>query len=343
MNSTSNPAISVIVPVFNVEKYIDKCINSILEQEFTDFELIIVDDGSTDSSGEICDKYAEIDNRIKVIHKKNEGVSIARNIGIELSQGEWIYFVDSDDWIDFDLLSTFKKNISDDIGLYFIGLKVETIDSNILEYTFDECLFTDKKDAIKYIYNKRIFGVTCNKLFNNKIIKDYNIRFNIQLNSYEDELFTLEYCRYINCIKTINFSGYHYRYVSSGLSKRILLPKERFCIALLLYKSMINISRDNDFINYAKKYLTYHLYDSFEQYYKRSPITKISNVQKNKYLLICYDLLHKNDFCKGLISNKRIIVLKIIFLVKNSFIIDVIFRFDILRLRIKLGKEYERK
>lgn len=338
MNPASRPTISIIVPVYKVEKYINECIDSILAQTFKDFELILIDDGSPDRSGEICDEYAGKDKRIKVIHKKNEGVSIARNTGIELAKGKWIYFVDSDDWIESDLLDCFINNLSEKTDLYFIGFTAETATSRTMTVVFDDMAFDNKETAIKYIYEKNGFGVTWNKLFSSKIIKESNIRFNVKLNSYEDELFTLDYCKYVNNIKTISYSGYHYKYVGSGLSRRLLLPEERMHTALLLYKAMIKISNEKDFIKYARKHLTNHVYDSLEQYYKRKPETRLSNIQKKKYLSICYNLLHKNDFCAGLISNKRIAVVKIIFLLKNWIVIDLLFRLDILRLRLKLGK-----
>lgn len=92
--------ISIIVPIYNSEKYLDRCIQSILSQTYKDFELLLIDDGSTDSSRYICEKYAKDDNRVRVVHKVNGGVSSARNLGIDLSQGEWLTFVDSDDWVD---------------------------------------------------------------------------------------------------------------------------------------------------------------------------------------------------------------------------------------------------
>ena len=101
------PKVSVIVPVYKVEKYIGKCIESILSQTFKDFELILVDDGSPDSSGAICDQYAQKDSRIQVIHKTNGGVSSARNVGISKSNGEWLCFVDSDDTVDKDYIENF--------------------------------------------------------------------------------------------------------------------------------------------------------------------------------------------------------------------------------------------
>ncbi len=94
-----NPKISVIVPVYNVEQYLPRCIDSILAQTFTDFELLLIDDGSRDNSGKICDEYAEKDSRIRVFHKENGGVSSARNVGLDNTCGEYVSFIDSDDWI----------------------------------------------------------------------------------------------------------------------------------------------------------------------------------------------------------------------------------------------------
>ena len=93
------PKISVIIPVYNVEDYLEECIDSVLGQRDVDLEILLVDDGSTDSSGAICDEYAEKNHKFKVVHQSNRGVSVARNIGIELAQGDWVWFVDSDDII----------------------------------------------------------------------------------------------------------------------------------------------------------------------------------------------------------------------------------------------------
>ena len=98
-----NPKISIIVPVYNVEQYLSKCIDSILNQTFKDFELILINDGSTDKSGDICDFYKQKDKRIKVIHKNNEGVAKTRNVGIANANAEYIGFIDSDDWIENDM------------------------------------------------------------------------------------------------------------------------------------------------------------------------------------------------------------------------------------------------
>ena len=109
MRNTERPDISVIVPVYRAEKYISGCIESILNQTLENFELLLVDDGSPDESGRICDEYARKDGRITVVHKKNEGVSIARNTGIDMAKANWVCFIDSDDWVENNYLEIFDK------------------------------------------------------------------------------------------------------------------------------------------------------------------------------------------------------------------------------------------
>ena len=126
------PIVSIIVPVYNVEKYINRCIDSILAQTFTDWECILVVDGSPDKSGEICDEYSARDSRIRVIHKPNGGVSSARNVGINLATGEWITFVDSDDFIDADsLFSMVELTKHYDADLFCFGIRITTTDNHI--------------------------------------------------------------------------------------------------------------------------------------------------------------------------------------------------------------------
>lgn len=107
--TNQSPKISVIVPVYNVQKYLSRCIDSILAQTFTDFELLLINDGSKDNSGKMCDEYAKKDTRIHVFHKENGGVSSARNLGLENVQGEWITFIDSDDYLNINFLSNLIK------------------------------------------------------------------------------------------------------------------------------------------------------------------------------------------------------------------------------------------
>ena len=109
----SVPEITVVVPVYNVQAYLPKCIDSLLAQTFGEIEIILVDDGSTDASGAVCDSYAERDSRIRVVHQRNAGVSGARNAGIRLARGRYLGFVDSDDWVDRDFCRTLYRGATD--------------------------------------------------------------------------------------------------------------------------------------------------------------------------------------------------------------------------------------
>ena len=141
-----SPKISIIVPVYKVEPYIHKCIDSILNQTFKEFELILVDDGSPDNCGNICDEYAKKDNRVRVIHKENGGISSARNIGLDVSNGEYIGFVDSDDYIKLDmyerLYNSCKVNNAD---ISIIGtIEVDENGKKLYEHIPDKLDFIDK-------------------------------------------------------------------------------------------------------------------------------------------------------------------------------------------------------
>ena len=159
------PQISVIVPVYNVEKYLNRCVESILSQTFKDFELLLIDDGSTDNSGSICDEYEKKDCRIKVIHKPNSGPSDARNVGIELAIGKYILFVDSDDWVSNDLLDFLYKLIvknNADIALSGYISTGNTINNSLLRCK--ETHVISKENIRKFCLNKEIVS-PCGKLY----------------------------------------------------------------------------------------------------------------------------------------------------------------------------------
>lgn len=186
---------SIIVPVFNVEQYLSRCIESVLSQTFKDFELILVDDGSTDSSGAICDRYAEKDNRILVIHKKNGGVSTARNVGIDNAKGEYITFCDSDDYYKDKLLETVVAYLEDGSvdflsynydSLYQAGLKNG---SNIDTGTF----ITDSPEKafsliINHTFTSYLGWSMCTSFIKAKIIKDNDLRVCTLCNNYAEDI-----------------------------------------------------------------------------------------------------------------------------------------------------------
>ena len=168
--------ISVIVPVYNVEKYLYKCILSIINQTYKDLEIILVDDGSTDSSSIVCDELKMIDNRIKVIHKVNGGLSSARNAGIEISTGELLSFIDSDDWIEPDFLEVLHNGIivhNADISAIQL---IKVVDFNNIEFntkTQIEWILYNRNEAMKTLFTKNIIKYSaCNKLYRKELFID---------------------------------------------------------------------------------------------------------------------------------------------------------------------------
>ena len=144
--------ISVIIPVYNTEQYLSRCLDSILSQSFDDFELLLIDDGSTDSSGAICDSYAEKDSRVRVFHKENGGVSSARNLGLDNAKGEWIYFVDSDDEVLPDGLLTMVNCISEEVDVVMGGFVEVDEGGNPLAVEEKAVLTLSKKQSAISLY-----------------------------------------------------------------------------------------------------------------------------------------------------------------------------------------------
>ncbi len=213
------PTVSIIVPVYNVERYIRKCIDSILEQTYRDFELLLVDDGSTDNSGVICDEYAFNDNRIRVIHKINGGVSDARNAGIEAALGEYVVFCDSDDYVSSKYLNDLIcanaiKNDSlvvsdifefnDNINTYIY----ESSDEN--SYKIISLDNMNEQDFSLLFLQYKLWGPYC-KLFSAEIIKSQNIKFDTNLKTAEDFCFNMQYLKYVNDIVFLETKSYYYR------------------------------------------------------------------------------------------------------------------------------------
>lgn len=181
------PKVSIIVPVYKAEKYLNRCIDSILAQTFTDWELLLIDDGSPDRSGDICDEYAKKDIRIRVFHKKNGGVSSARNLGLYNVQGEYVTFVDSDDWIDVNTLNVCFSQIEiyDLDILQFSYTRNERKLGNVLDFESHVCTLKD------YINEKKLLLCVWGTIFSVDVIKQNHIRFNDKMKLAEDQLFVL--------------------------------------------------------------------------------------------------------------------------------------------------------
>jgi len=220
------PQISVIVPVYNVEKYLHKCVDSILAQTLSDIELILVDDGSPDGSGAICDEYAQKDSRVKVIHKPNGGVSSARNAGIDVASGEWICFVDSDDIIEPTYLDDFEL-LTTKADLYLQGYK-KIINGEVKEiHSFSGFQGNRYIEILAFTEDERIINSPCFKLYNRDIVHKKKIRFDINTSYGEDHIFSLEYAICVTSAHYSNASGYCYMVNGvESLSHRIIPLKD---------------------------------------------------------------------------------------------------------------------
>lgn len=216
------PQISIIVPIYNTEKYLHRCIDSILAQTFTDFELILVNDGSTDNSGKICDEYAEKDTRIVVIHKENEGVSSARNIGIEISTGNWITFVDSDDMIPIEYFSKF----SFDCDFHICGIKLFGVNKLAIHPTEKQIRSTEIIQFIIDEFDKLYFPTIASKIFKSEIILKNKLSFNTNLKFGEDTHFVYNYLYYCNNIAL--YSQNYYYYIPNNVNKKYSLTTEEY-------------------------------------------------------------------------------------------------------------------
>lgn len=210
--------VSIIIPVYNTGEYLHKCIRSILSQSLKDIELIIVDDGSTDNSGNICDKYSKADNRVKVIHKINEGVSRARNTGIKLATGDYIGFVDSDDWVNetiYEDVYNIAQNAKSDIVMF----DLETVyDDN--EKEADTILQLNYSIELKSedIWPKlltEMAGSACRCIYKRELLQDNNILFPEGLKFSEDRIFNIYAFGYAENIYYIK-KAYYNRYIRKG-------------------------------------------------------------------------------------------------------------------------------
>lgn len=220
------PVISVIVPVYNVEKYLHRCVDSILAQTFTDFELILVDDGSPDNCGKICDEYAKKDSRIHVIHKKNVGLPDARNAGIDWafknSDSEWLTFIDSDDWVHPDYLKLLYKAVTvsqTDIG---IGLIEKTEKQEDYLFLSNQFSVRGSIETFKDFSQKMTYVSACGKLYKKELFK--TIRFPIG-KLWEDLFTTYKVFLLASKCSELNDVIYFYYLNNDGIIRRNWIPK----------------------------------------------------------------------------------------------------------------------
>lgn len=284
------PLISVIIPIYNAESFLEICLESVVNQTYKKLEIILVNDGSTDQSLNICKEYQKKDSRIKIIDKQNEGLVNARKTGVNIAQGDYVTYVDADDWIDIDTYEAALNVIERDVELIIYGLTEEYLDHSNVIYNFIEEGFYEKNDIIKHIYPVMLcneaffnFGILPNlvvKIVRRDILQRVQNRVTKDVSVGEDADCTFQLLLEVHSLKIIKMAPYHYRkrydsmmsgnvtiaqcrYLYEDLKKafisiderQILIPQlNKYMLFLMLLKRFdIFLNHSNPFVNLRKK------------------------------------------------------------------------------------------
>lgn len=298
---------SFIVPIYNSSLYLSECINSILNQDYNNYEIILINDGSTDDSIDICNEYRKKYKNIKLINQKNSGVSIARNNGIQNSNGEYILFVDSDDTIEKNYLSMIEKNIMDDLTCfgYTLFSKKGKITCVLNETLNNNQIISD------ILTSNNIGGYLWNKVFKSTIIKENDLYFEKNIAYCEDLLFVYNYLKCCNSFKYINKSLYNYRLRKSSVSSNFFNKKNSSI--LTVYKYIIKDNYYTNIIDYLK-YSYLRSYYQLQGYVEKDDdfVKEILNDEKDVVSKQNFkEILKYNLIKKHLKIYKRILKLKI--------------------------------
>ena len=269
------PRVSVIIPVYNAEKYLAASVQSVMAQTETDIEIILINDGSTDRSGELCGRLADSDSRIRLIEKPNGGVSSARNAGLENSSGDWIYFMDSDDIIEPDTLECAIKK-ADETGTDVCFFDYDKIYENLTETKnslADRDEAVNNTDSYRAMYSCNYFGGMWNCIIKADIIIGV-VRFNEQMAIGEDQLFKFECFGRISSYSYVSQVKYHYM-IRSG-SALNTVRTDYADASDMLYEGMMSVKEKYHFPDYAERFIN----TVYMQYFNKLIINTFSS--KNK-------------------------------------------------------------
>ena len=273
-----NSLVSIVIPVYKCEQYLDRCLNSLVNQTYQNIEIILVDDGSPDGSPALCDKWAEKNSKVKVLHKPNGGPSSARNLGIQNAKGNYVCFVDSDDEVSTEYVSKlYDALVQNDADLSICAIKSERADGTFLEegVAENEILTTEKTDeTVARIYDLGLLMTPCCKLFKKDKIKDLYPE-----NMYygEDEVFNLNYlfnCSKIAIIKDVMYT-YYFNNASITKRKQEELFKRRAESVEVRYNLLKDLVKNEKVAGfYTSKYLIAQAYSLIKEYVKDKMKTK---------------------------------------------------------------------
>lgn len=267
----NKPKLSIIIPAYNTDKYIRECLDSIVNQKTISYEVVIIDDGSTDKTSEICDEYAKVYSRIRVFHLQNTGVSNARNLGIKNAIGELIWFVDSDDVLKPNSIDiVINKSRNSDLLIFGIN---EFDKNNNRNRNFEKNCIDNLKAINRMLEDNDMRGYLFNKVFRTSIIKNNQILFNNNIKTCEDLLFCIEYTNHIKKANIINDVLYSYRQRRNGAIHSRLNKKQ--ATALEAFSRIEEMCNEKESSLKSKALF-------IKAYYKYKPI--LSEQQKREYI-----------------------------------------------------------
>ncbi len=301
--------VSVIVPIYKVEKYLGKCVDSIINQTYKNLEIILVDDGSPDNSGKICDEYAKKDNRIKVIHKENGGLSSARNAGLDVATGEFIAFVDSDDRIHLDFVEKLYRAIKEenaDIASCYVESFIENKNKIERRVYVNKKIVVEGKGEFKYYYHlgKKSSNVVWNKLYKRHIFE--TLRF-INGRVYEDRAIYLHLLAQSEKMVFIPEVLYTYT-VRSGSTMRSDFDEKKFLSVKANFEERVEFIKTN-----FSEFLSNEIISSFKNYFSVYIVCNSKEMKKK----LKQDFKAKWKVYKSSISKNRPFIQKLKFFIQR--------------------------
>lgn len=279
-----NDKVSIIVPIYNAEKYLEKCLESILKQTYINIELILINDGSTDNSDKICERYRKIDNRIKYFEQNNQGVSSARNKGMKESTGDFLIFVDADDYIEPNMIELLYTNAKEN-RCEIVICNYNIVNANKIiqkEYLINSSIITSE-EFIKYMLSEEYYqGYLWNKLIDKRIISNY--RFDKDISIMEDLLFLLELSPKINKVYILKdeYLYYYVQHNSSALHKKNI---QKITNSLMAYEKILDYINQNNLILLDDNYYYYvwnYVYSFIDIYAYLKMNKRLSEEHKKK-------------------------------------------------------------
>ncbi|PLS01118.1 glycosyltransferase family 2 protein [Neobacillus cucumis] len=322
--------VSVIIPVFNAENYLSRCIESILGQTLTSFELILINDGSVDSSGDICNAYASLDERIKVVHIDNHGPGYARNIGLEMAKGKYIQFTDSDDTLPPNYIEALYHRVEhENTDLVVCGITNVKNNKEMNKFKIEDLLSNQNKPLIElfvHLLEKGLAYSSCNKLYRNDLIQKDKIKFGTEFKLGEDALFNISYLKKSNKISFENSVYYEYHQNNGSLVHKYV--QNKYEIQMYLYEKLKKLVDEGTNIHTNENMYLYYQYEFsfvFINYYL--PGCPMSPTERKKMI---YEIIH-DDIIQEIfkVPNERSNLQKMIrtlVRIRNATVMDIFLR-----------------